>query len=347
MNPTTVTEIKTAPSTREAPRSTEVLSPGAILQQEQLRMEELASGVSGGFANLAERAPKTDLSQEKESLVGLREELDELGEATQERIEDVIGVPHAEQPVFGEDELQSCLGRLKVYKSADEALEPWLKDDEVDFLDIPRTEKTAQTIIAFKNERRKKREKTVLAYVVVNKESKKAVNLLDVLPPEENWQVVYKPNDYAPRVERDEKRIVINELPSLDFLGITAEAKPLIMVAAHEIGHAVKTEEERFLTLKLFKGLSLKELVPVMLLAFSRTLLAPLLRFSQGAQKFHELDAQQDRKATAIALRVIGKMRQLGIDPLPGMTDNEIIVPFQQSLEGKDRFSTGGKVYSH
>lgn len=250
-----------------------------------------------------------------------------------------------EQFSFGEKELQSCLGRLMVYRSADEVLEPWLEDDTVSFLDIPRTEKTAQTILAIKGNKQKKGG-VVLAYVVVNEESEKAVNLLDILPPEENWQVVYRPDDYSPRVKRGEKIIVINELPQLDFRGKTATAIPLIMAAGHEIGHAIKTEEEKFLTLKLLKGLSLKEIVPVILLAVSGKLLAPLLRFSQGSQKFHEMDAQQDRKATAIALRVIRKMSQLGVDPLPGMIDKEIVDVFHQPLERKDRSSTVGKVYS-
>lgn len=104
-------EIKIIPPIKEAPKPSEtiVANPMEILRQEQQRMAELASGISGGFNGLAKDVPNVDLSQEQNLLAELNHELDLLGQATQKQLEipgEKPTVPEAKKsyPEFEENE---------------------------------------------------------------------------------------------------------------------------------------------------------------------------------------------------------------------------------------------------
>lgn len=323
--------------------------PGAIPEEVVKPKPQPDKSLISKAENVA--VPKLEPTQKNtrtilESIAGIKQKIRQLAEKNSASHQ--LKEMEKGQISFQEKDLQNCLGRLKVYKDQDDALKPWLYDDTVEFLAIPRTEKTAEAILVFKHTREKEfTKKTLLAYAVVDTKSGRAVNMLDLLPPEENWRVVFDPTG-APQTREDERIITISELPQMVYGNQIDAAVPLIMVAGHEIGHAVKAEEESYSNLKLLKGLSLKELVPAMLVGFSYGLPVPSwLRSTQGNIKFNKNKAEIERKASTIGLLIIRRMRQLGVDPLPGMTNNDIMVPFDQALKTKDNSFTKGKVYSH
>lgn len=130
MNPTTVAEVR-AP-TAEAPKPIAMANPAEILQQQQQRIERLASGIDGGFKGLALEASSTDLSQEKQSLGELKDELKELGQVTQKKLLAITGRGELEteegakastnkgEMVTKEDDPREKYSGL--YRSADEAV---------------------------------------------------------------------------------------------------------------------------------------------------------------------------------------------------------------------------------
>lgn len=110
MSSVTLPEIKIVPLIKEVPKppKTVIVNPLKMLRQEEQKMTELASGISGGFNGLAKETPTVDLSGEKGLLIQLSKELELLGQAAEKQLE-----TPGEIPTISEAKKQENLKRIR------------------------------------------------------------------------------------------------------------------------------------------------------------------------------------------------------------------------------------------
>lgn len=221
------------------------------------------------------------------------------------------------------------------------------KRENLAFVEVFPTQNSARIIYVLDREGKKESDWPIRNFIIVDNENGRAVDLLDVLP--EGIEPRFS-TERNPIALVEEKVIYLGPGKKGSFLLMPSYFEKLVghdvEASLHEIAHALKWPEEVSESSRTMERVR-RKLPPKIALALNYRFIfrafLPFLRLRKEYIEIMEKAAEIDRKASAIAIRFIRRMRQLGVDPLPEVSNQEILSVYKLALATKDLSYFGEK----